>query len=191
MILCFTVQAVGCLTPRRRPSSTDEMPFFAVTIRWMAANQSVSGSLVAWKIVGRCLLLAVALIEAPTRQHAIDGRSRGRGSRPASAAGAAPRGTAPRCRRPPETPRRSDHAARCNLEPHNRDPLIRNILRTYSLTCGVSRISRKGNDFREFDHRPVVPQISRCRSWAPSRAGPSVRLRRPVWRFPLNRRPRR
>ena len=27
------------------------MPFFAVTIRWMAANQSVSGSLVAWKIV--------------------------------------------------------------------------------------------------------------------------------------------
>ena len=25
------------------------MPFFAVTIRWMAANQSVSGSLVAWK----------------------------------------------------------------------------------------------------------------------------------------------
>ena len=51
MILCFTVQAVGCLTPRRRPSSTDEMPFFAVTIRWMAANQSVSGSLVAWKIV--------------------------------------------------------------------------------------------------------------------------------------------
>ena len=51
MILCFTAQAVGCLTPRRRPSSTDEMPFFAVTIRWMAANQSVSGSLVAWKIV--------------------------------------------------------------------------------------------------------------------------------------------
>ena len=27
------------------------MPFFAVTIRWMAANQCVSGSLVAWKIV--------------------------------------------------------------------------------------------------------------------------------------------
>ena len=51
MILCFTAQAVGCLTPRRRPSSTDEMPFFAVTIRWMAANQTVSGSLVAWKIV--------------------------------------------------------------------------------------------------------------------------------------------
>ena len=36
--------------------------------------------------------------------------------------------------------------ARCNLEPHNRDPLIRNILRTYSLTCGVSRISRKPFD---------------------------------------------
>ena len=51
MIFCFMVQAVGCLTPRRRPSSTDEMPFFAVTIRWMAANQVTSGSLVAWKIV--------------------------------------------------------------------------------------------------------------------------------------------
>ena len=31
-------------------AATDEMPFFAVTIR-MAANQSVSGRLVAWKIV--------------------------------------------------------------------------------------------------------------------------------------------
>ena len=51
MILCFMVQAVGCLTPRRRPSSTEEIPFFAVTIRWTAANHSVSGSLVAWKIV--------------------------------------------------------------------------------------------------------------------------------------------
>ena len=27
------------------------MPFFAVTIRWMAANQSITGSLVTWKIV--------------------------------------------------------------------------------------------------------------------------------------------
>ena len=32
--------------------------------------------------------------------------------------------------------------ARCNLEPHNRDPLIQNILRTYIPTGGVSRISR-------------------------------------------------
>ena len=51
MIFCFIAQAVGCLTPRRRPSSTEEIPFFAVTIRWTAANQVVSGSLVAWKIV--------------------------------------------------------------------------------------------------------------------------------------------
>ena len=39
------------LDSSRRPSSTDETPFFAVMIRWMAANQSLSGSLVAWKIV--------------------------------------------------------------------------------------------------------------------------------------------
>ena len=39
------------LTPRRWASSTDETPFFAVTIRWMAANQMVSGSLVEWTIV--------------------------------------------------------------------------------------------------------------------------------------------
>ena len=45
------VQAVGCLTPSRRPDSTDEMSFFAVTIGWMAANHTVSGSLVEWKIV--------------------------------------------------------------------------------------------------------------------------------------------
>ena len=32
-------QAVGCLTPRRRPSSTEEIPFFAVTIRWTASRQ--------------------------------------------------------------------------------------------------------------------------------------------------------
>ena len=51
MILCFTAQVVGCLTPRRRPSSTDVTPNFAVTIKWMAANQSVSGSLVPWRIV--------------------------------------------------------------------------------------------------------------------------------------------
>ena len=44
--------------------------------------------------------------DPPTR-NAPDGRSRGRRSRPASAAGPAPRGTAPWCRRPPETPRHS------------------------------------------------------------------------------------
>ena len=49
--ICFTAQAVGCLPPRRRPSSTDVTPNFAVTIKWMAANQSVSGSLVPWRIV--------------------------------------------------------------------------------------------------------------------------------------------
>ena len=46
----------------------------------------------------------------PPARNAPDGRSRGRRSRPASAAGPAPRGTAPWCRRPPETPRRSEHA---------------------------------------------------------------------------------
>ena len=51
MIFCFIVQAVACRTPNRRPSSTEEIPFFAVTIRWIAANQTVSGSLVEWNIV--------------------------------------------------------------------------------------------------------------------------------------------
>ena len=51
MIFCFIDQAVVCLTPSRRPSSTEEMPFLAVTISWIAKNQVVSGSLVAWKIV--------------------------------------------------------------------------------------------------------------------------------------------
>ena len=51
MIFCFMVQAVACLTPSRCPTDTDEMPFFAVTIRWMATNHTVSGILVEWKIV--------------------------------------------------------------------------------------------------------------------------------------------
>ena len=51
MILRFIVQAVACLTPNRRPSSTEEVPFFAVTTGWIAANQTVSGSLVEWRIV--------------------------------------------------------------------------------------------------------------------------------------------
>ena len=119
----------------------------------MAANQSVSGSLVAWKIVpavgdvrrGRCLLLApVALIETPTRQHVM---------LPMAAAGAdeAARPAQPDQRRaalllgaeglPKRLVAQTAHS-RCNLEPHNRDPLIPNILRTYIPTGGVSRISR-------------------------------------------------
>ena len=53
--ICFH-QAVGCLTPRRRPSSTDEMPFFAVTTgEWL-----LSGPLEIARR-GRCLLLAPIL----------------------------------------------------------------------------------------------------------------------------------
>ena len=52
MILCFMVQAVGCLTPRAgRPSSTEEIPFFAVTHQREIARgepQRSAGSLVAW-----------------------------------------------------------------------------------------------------------------------------------------------
>ena len=51
--------------------------------------------------------------------------------------------------------------ARCNLEPHNRDPLIRNILRTYSLTCGVSRISRKQIIERMGGHIGVYTEIGK------------------------------
>ena len=95
---------------------------------------------------GRCLLLAaVALIETPTRQHAM---------LPMAAAGAdeAARPAQPDQRRaalllgaeglPKRLVAQTTHA-RCNLEAHNRDPLMQNILRTYSLTCGVSRITRK------------------------------------------------
>jgi hypothetical protein len=51
MIFCFSAQALPCLTPSRRPSSSELIPFLAVATRWMARNQVVSGSLVAWKIV--------------------------------------------------------------------------------------------------------------------------------------------
>ena len=109
------------------------MPFFAVTIRWMAANQSVSGSLVAWKIVpavGDVWLLApVALIETPTRQHAMLPMA-------AARADEAARPAQPDQRRaalllgaeglPKRLVAQTTHA-RCNLEPHNRDPLIQNI----------------------------------------------------------------
>ena len=123
-------QAVGCLTPRRRPSSTDEMPFFAVTIRWMAANQSVSGSLGRVEDRarrGRCLLFApVALIETrPPARNAPDGRSRGRRSRPASAAGPAPCGTAPWCRRLPNASSLRPRTRDATLNPITVTPLYR------------------------------------------------------------------
>ncbi len=51
MIFCFKAQALVCLIPSLRPSSTELMPFLAVAISHMARNQEVSGSLVAWKIV--------------------------------------------------------------------------------------------------------------------------------------------
>ncbi len=51
MIFCFIAQALLCLTPSRRPSSIELIPFLAVATRWMARNHVVSGSLVAWKIV--------------------------------------------------------------------------------------------------------------------------------------------
>ena len=51
VILRFIVRAAPCLTPSRRSGSTDRMSFFAVMIGWMAVNQTVSGSLVEWRIV--------------------------------------------------------------------------------------------------------------------------------------------
>ncbi len=53
MIFCFMAQALVCLIPSRRPSSTELIPFFAVVISHIARNQLVSGSLVAWKMVPR------------------------------------------------------------------------------------------------------------------------------------------
>src|SRR3954447_154388 len=47
MIFCFKAQALVCLMPSRRPSSTELMPFLAVATSHMARNQLVSGSLVA------------------------------------------------------------------------------------------------------------------------------------------------
>ena len=51
MIFGFIVWVVACRTPSQRPNFTDEMPFFAVTIRWAAAKHTVNGSFVEWKIV--------------------------------------------------------------------------------------------------------------------------------------------
>src|SRR3954468_6520631 len=47
MIFCFRAQALVCLTPSLRPSSTELMPFLAVATSHIARNQLVSGSLVA------------------------------------------------------------------------------------------------------------------------------------------------
>jgi hypothetical protein len=47
MIFCCKAQALVCLMPSLRPSSTELIPFLAVAISHMAKNQLVSGSLVA------------------------------------------------------------------------------------------------------------------------------------------------
>ena len=118
---------------------------------WLAPGAAVvTDGLGCWSVEdrarrGRCLLLApVALIETPTRQHAM---------LPMAAAGAdeAVRPAQPDQRRaalllgaeglPKRLVAQTTHA-RCNLEPHNRAPLMQNILRTYIPTGGVSRISR-------------------------------------------------
>jgi hypothetical protein len=51
MIFCLSAQALVCLIPSRRPSSTELIPFLAVATSHMARNHVVSGSLVAWKTV--------------------------------------------------------------------------------------------------------------------------------------------
>ncbi len=47
MTFCFRAQALVCLIPSLRPSSTELIPFLAVAISHIAENQEVSGSLVA------------------------------------------------------------------------------------------------------------------------------------------------
>ena len=44
-------QAVVCVTPRRRPSSIEEMPCLVCVMRYMARNHTVSGTFVESKIV--------------------------------------------------------------------------------------------------------------------------------------------
>ncbi len=48
---CFKVQALVCLIPSRRPSSTEVIPSAALLISRIARNQLVSGSLLLAKIV--------------------------------------------------------------------------------------------------------------------------------------------
>src|SRR5438309_64788 len=49
--LCLIFQAVGWLTPRRRPSSMLEIPCLVWVMWYMARNQICRGNLVAAKIV--------------------------------------------------------------------------------------------------------------------------------------------
>ena len=49
--LCFSLQAVVCVTPNRRAHSRDEIPVL-LWVRWyMAWNHTTSANLLAWKIV--------------------------------------------------------------------------------------------------------------------------------------------
>jgi hypothetical protein len=48
--LCFTFQAVVCVTPTRRASSTEDMPVLDCVRWYMAWNHRLSGNLLAWKI---------------------------------------------------------------------------------------------------------------------------------------------
>ena len=109
---------------------------------------------------GRCLLLApVALIETPTRQHAMPAMA-------AAGAEEAVRPAQPEQRRaalllgaeglPKRLVAQTTHA-RCNLEPHNRDPLMQNLLRTYIPTGGVSRISRIAKANWRMPKRTAIP----------------------------------
>ena len=112
MILCFTAQAVGL-----DPETAAEFHRRDAVLR---RHDQVDGgnrvSAAAWledrARRGRCLLLApVALIETPTASTQCSRwPQQGQTKIRPGAAGPAPRGTAPWCRRPPETPRRSDHA---------------------------------------------------------------------------------
>ena len=70
--------------------------------------------------------------------------------------------------------------ARCNFEPHNRDPLMQNVLRTYIPTGGVSRISRKPIDKLRFlppyspDLNPIEMAFSKFKADLKRRAARTV-----------------
>src|SRR3954447_12771799 len=111
----FSAQALVCLIPSRRPSSTEVIPSAAVAISRIARNQRVSGSLVLAKIVP-------AVDDAWCRHEVHWSFDRvlsrvpwrppqtGQAKPRASAAPPPPSGTAPRCRRPPGTPPRPTRA---------------------------------------------------------------------------------
>ena len=151
---------LGCLTPRRRPSSTEEIPFFAVTIRWTAANSAACQRQPWWRWIRLVnpfswsdvsLLAPVALVErcpARTAHNARDGRRRGIDeSRPAvRQPGQSPDSAAPAPRRRRSSLKRllspSTRApADAILNHHIRQPpFVRNALpRTYAFQqAGVS-----------------------------------------------------